>query len=111
MEGKKVAIILFGLSRSLNKTIDSLRMNLFAPLTENGIEYDVFVHTYKIFGPYSNIWSKEFTDNYENEDIEGLLNPKYYIFDEQEKIQNSINFEEYYTNLGNWSLTWMGETE
>jgi hypothetical protein len=49
------------------------------------------------------MWSNENTTNYMNEDIEKLLNPKYFIFDNQETIKNSIDFNEYYTNLGNWS--------
>lgn len=103
MNNKKVAIIFFGLTRSLEKTIDSINQNLLIPLTENSIDYDIFIHTYKINGPYQNMWSNENIANYNNEDIEKLLNPKYFIFDNQETVINSINFEEYYTNLGNWT--------
>lgn len=104
MENKKVAIIFFGLTRALGKVIDSLKKNLFAPLDEGLIHYDVFIHTYKIFGPYNNIWSGENTDNYENEDVENLLNPKYYISDDQEIIANNINYDDYYKKLGCWEL-------
>ena len=103
MKNKKVAIIFFGLTRTLEKTINSLKKNLFESLTDNLIDYDIFIHTYKIFGSYNNIWSKENTDNYNNEDIERLLNPKYFIFDNQETIVNSIDFNEYYKYLGNWT--------
>ena len=103
MENKKVAILFFGLTRSLKKTNDSLNEFLFTPLKENSINYDIYIHTYKIFGPYKNIWSRENTDNYENEDIETLLNPNFYLYDNQETIINSINFNEYYKKLGNWS--------
>jgi hypothetical protein len=103
MENKKVAILFFGLTRSLEKTRASLAKNLFAPLNDNLIHYDIFIHTYKIFGPYKNMWSRENTDNYNNEDIETLLNPKYFIFDNQETIVNSIDFNEYYKKLGNWT--------
>ena len=103
MENKKVAILFFGLTRTLGKTIDSLKKNLFTPLNDNSISYDIFIHTYKIFGPYNNIWSGEKTDNYNNEDIESLLNPKYFISDNQEEIVNSIDFCEYYKKLGNWT--------
>jgi hypothetical protein len=47
------------------------------------------------------MWSKENTDNYNNEDVEAILNPKYYIFDNQQTIIDSINFNEYYKKLGN----------
>lgn len=103
MNNKKVAILFFGLTRTLEKTIDSIKINLFAPLSENSIEYDIFIHTYKIYGHYKNMWSGECVSNYKNEDIESILHPKYYIFDDQETIINSIDFNEYYTKLGNWT--------
>jgi hypothetical protein len=102
MSNKKVAIIFYGLTRTLGKTIDSIKNNLFAPLNENSITYDIFIHTYKIYGSYNNPWSHEFTDNYNNENIEKILKPKHFIYDNQQDIINRINFEEYYTNLGNW---------
>ena len=103
MKNKKVAIIFFGLTKTLEKTNESLIKNLFTPLKENLMDYDIFIHTYKIFGPYNNIWSGENTNNYNNEDIKKILNPKYFIFDNQETIVNSIDFNEYYKKLGNWT--------
>ena len=44
---KKTAIIFFGLTRSLEKTIESIKNNLLIPLKENNLEYDIFIHTYK----------------------------------------------------------------
>jgi len=103
MKNKKCAILFFGLTRTLGKTIDSIKKNLFTPLEENLIDYDIFIHTYKIFGPYNNMWSKENTDNYTNEDVETILNPKYFIFDDQQTIIENIDFNEYYKKLGNWT--------
>jgi len=100
---KRIAILFFGLTRCLNKTIKAFKENLFTPLIDNSFEYDIFIHTYKIYGPYYNKWAGEYTDNYENEDIESLLHPAHFIYDNQDDIINSINFEEYYTNVGNWS--------
>jgi hypothetical protein len=103
MKDKKVAILFFGLTRTLGKTIDSLKTNLFTPLDEHLMHYDIFIHTYKIFGQYNNMWSKENTDNYINEDVDALLNPKYFIFDNQQTIIDNINFDDYYKKLGNWT--------
>jgi hypothetical protein len=103
MKNKKVAILFFGLTRSLGKTIDSLKTNIFTQLDENLIDYDIFIHTYKIDGRYNNMWSEEKTEKYNNEDVESLLKPKYFIFDNQETIINSIDFNEYYKKLGNWT--------
>lgn len=43
---KRVAVCFFGLTRSLNHTIESIRQNLTGPILKQGIEVDVFVHTY-----------------------------------------------------------------
>jgi len=103
VKNKKIAIIFFGLTRSLEQTNDSLKNNLFNHLKDNLIDYDIFIHTYKLFGEYKNMWSGENTDNYNNEDVEKILNPKYFIFDNHETIFNSIKFDEYYKELGNWT--------
>jgi hypothetical protein len=108
MQNKKVAILFYGLTRTLGKTINSIKKNLFTPLDDNLIKYDIFMHTYKIDGPYHNIWSREHTDNYNNEDVEALLNPKYLLFDNQETIINSIDFNEYYSILG---YDWTGMSD
>jgi len=100
---KRVAILFFGLTRNLEKTINIIKKNLLTPLNENNYEYDIFIHTYKIHGPYYNMWSGESVTNYINEDIEKILKPKYYIFDDQGEIINTIDFNEYYTKLGNWT--------
>jgi len=99
---KKVAIVFFGLTRCLNKTINSIKTNIFNELIKNNMTYDVFIHTYKIYGKYQNIWSGESTDNYINEDVINLLNPKYFITDIQEDIIKTINFNDYYSKLGDW---------
>lgn len=96
---KKVAIIFYGLSRSLTHTIKSIKENIFNVLESNNFDYDIYIHTYKIYGKYKNIWSGEETDNFVNEDVESILKPKYYLFDEQKNIENSIDFNEYYTFL------------
>jgi hypothetical protein len=97
-----VAIIFYGLSRTLSKTVESIKKKILDPLKNNNIDYDIFIHTYKINGSYHNEWSKESVDIYKNENIEELINPDYFIYDNQEDIVNMINFDEYYTKLGTW---------
>lgn len=103
MTNKKVAIIFYGLTRTLHKTHESIKQNLFKQLEDNSIQYDIFIHTNLINGPYNNMWTGEKIENYINEDVKKILNPKFYIFDNQEEIINKINFDEYYTKLGNWT--------
>jgi len=99
---KRVAIIFYGLSRTLSKTVESIKKNILDPLKNNNIDYDIFIHTYKINGSYHNRWSKESVEIYKNENIEELINPNYFIYDNQEDIVNTINFDEYYTKLSTW---------
>jgi hypothetical protein len=99
MPNKRVAIIFFGLTRTLSKTIHSIRENLFKPLLEKSIDYDIFIHTFKIDGSYHNGPAGEHTNDYHNEDVESLLKPKYYISDNQADIESSININDYYTHL------------
>jgi len=100
---KKVAIIFYGLTKNLSNTVISIRKNILNPLTNAHIDYDIFIHTYKIHGKYQNTHSGEKVDNYNNENIEELLKPRHYIFDNQDDIIKKINFNEYYTKLGNWN--------
>jgi hypothetical protein len=100
---KKVAILFFGLTRALKKTIENYKKHLFNILTANGIDYDIFIHTYIINGPYHNMWTNEHTESYLNEDVEGILHPKYSLKDDQGAIAKTIPFDDYYTKLGNWT--------
>jgi hypothetical protein len=45
---KRVALAFYGLTRSLEYTVDSIKQNVMAPLTAAGIEYDVYLHTYDL---------------------------------------------------------------
>ena len=91
----KIAIIFFGLTRSLEKTIDSFKKNLFGPLEDNSIDYDIFIHTYKIYGPYHNIWAKEHTENYKNENAKFQSTIKIYETDTINPTFEKILREEY----------------
>lgn len=100
---KKVAILFYGLTRSLDRTYESIKTNVLDELTSKNIEYDIFIHTYRINSPYFNIWASEHVTHYDNEQYK-LLNAKYVIIENQDDIINMHNFEEYYSNLGNWTF-------
>ncbi len=101
----RVGIVMYGLSRTLGYTIGSIRENIMRPLEERGIEYEVYIHTYKIYGEYKNMWSKEYVKEYENEDIEGILKPDYYIYDDVEGMDEIIGYRGYYKKV---KLGWPG---
>jgi hypothetical protein len=100
---KKVAILFYGLTRSLDRTYESIKSNILEELTSNNIEYDIFIHTYRINSPYYNKWSGETVAHYDNEQYK-LLNAKYIMIENQDDVINMHDFEAYYSNLGNWTF-------
>lgn len=101
---KRIAIIMYGLTKSLlKKTIVGFEQHLFNVLKENSFNYDIFIHTYKINGSYTNMWTGEHVNSYIEDDIDNILKPSYYIYDNQHEIESTINFNEYYKQLGNWT--------
>ena len=98
----KVAILFFGLTRSLPDTIESMKQYMFQPILDAGMEYDIFMHTYVIHGEYKNRWSEEDIKEYDNEQYK-LLNPKYFLSDLQEDILNEIHLDDYLTKLESWT--------
>lgn len=59
---RRVAICFFGLTRSLNHTIDSIKENLIGPILKQGFEVDVFVHTYNDVRHLTNTRTGEDSD-------------------------------------------------
>ena len=43
-----VTIIFYGLTRSLKKTIKSLKKNIFKPLNDENIPFQIYIHTYDL---------------------------------------------------------------
>lgn len=101
MEKKKIAILFFGLTRSLPETLPNLETFLFNEITSCGFEYDIFIHTFILNGVYKNPWAKENISNYNN-DAYKLLNAKHVLLDNQQDIEKQINFEEYCKKTKYW---------
>jgi hypothetical protein len=101
MEKRKVAVLFFGLTRSLRKIYDNLKENIFDELTNNNFTYDTFIHTYQLENPYINPWSGEQINNYDNLAYK-VLNPKYYIIENQNKVESMLNINSYCLNLSDW---------
>ena len=59
---RRVAVCFFGLTRSLNHTIASIKENVIGPLVQQGYEADVFVHTYNDIRHLINTRTGEDTD-------------------------------------------------
>jgi hypothetical protein len=98
---KKVAILFFGLTRSLKDIYSSLEENLFTVLKNNNFDYDNFVHTYSLPNPYTDPITKNTTYDYDNESYK-ILNPKHYIIEEQIAVAKKLNIGQYFTHVSNW---------
>lgn len=97
-----VAIVFYGLTRSLRKTYPSIKQNVFDILAEAGYTYTTYMHTYRIDGQYTNMWAKESCSRYDNTQYE-ILNPTYLLVEDQSSCLETLSIESYYTKLGNWT--------
>jgi hypothetical protein len=98
----KVALCFWGICRSTNFTIDSIKSCIFDPLHTAGIEYDTFVHTYCVKSLYSNIRAKESNINLNN-DLWKLLNPRSFVIENQDEIKDKLNVKSYRTKGNPWN--------
>lgn len=98
----KIAIVFYGLTRSLRKTYPSIKANIFDVLTQAGYSYTTYMHTYQIDGTYTNSWAKEHCSNYDNTQ-HTVLQPDHLLFDNQASCLETLSIESYYTKLGNWT--------
>lgn len=99
---KKVAVLFFGLTRSLRNTYSNIKENLLDELTNNNYEYDTFIHTYILENPYINPWSGEVVNNYDNNSYE-ILKPRDYILQKQALVEKKLKIYQYFAKLGNWA--------
>lgn len=102
----KVAVIFWGLTRSLKYTLESIQHNILNVLSSNQIEYDIFMHTYKINGLYSNKHAFERPTKLDPLEYK-LLNPKFIIIDNQEKIIQHLNIDKYKNGRDPWNNNYL----
>jgi hypothetical protein len=98
----KIALCFYGLCRSTNYTIDSINKYIFDALKELNFNYDIYLHTYKVTTPYTNIRNSEKNIMLDN-DLYKLLNPTVYKIDDQDDIKKTINFIKYRSKGDPWS--------
>jgi hypothetical protein len=84
----RVAICFFGLMRSLHYTKQSLHAHVFDILSQHGIDYDVYLHTYNL-NSISNFRSKEFNVSL-NKNEWKLLYPSKHAIDDNDVIERIV---------------------
>lgn len=102
----KVALVFYGLLRSIQYTLPNLQKQVFCALTNAGYEYDIYCHNYTFpqNHKYSNARSREYNIDLDPNAYK-LLNPKYYISDNQLDIAAELNLESYRTHGDPWAKT------
>jgi hypothetical protein len=96
----KVAICFWGITRSLKYTITSINENIIDIFKKNNINYDIFMHTFKL-NNYNNIRTLEVNNNVDNDEYK-LLNPTFLKRDSQDEIKTQINITQYRTFPDPW---------
>ena len=71
-----VALIFYGLTRSLSKTAPTIHANIFGVLRAHNINFDVHVHAVQFWGEYSNPRNGELSVSLNNSEWK-LLHPDY----------------------------------
>lgn len=100
----KVAIGFFGITRSLKYTVESIKQNIFHVLKSNNIDYDVYIHSYRLT-TYKNKRTGECIEDpseIDNEEYK-LLNPQYFTQDNQDEIAIKLNLLSYRTHEDPWN--------
>jgi len=100
-EKKRVAILFFGLTRTLKDVYPCLKQNLFDVLIENNFEHDNFVHTYTLPNPFQDPITQKVTYDYDNESYT-ILNPRDFILEEQMSLAKQLQIGNYFTKDVGW---------
>ena len=90
---KNVAICYWGMTRSTRFVYQSHHKNLFDVLKNNGIDIDVFIHSWET--SQNIIWGVPFDIPIDYEEYK-LLNPTKYRRDVQDDFLKSITFSDYF---------------
>ena len=98
---KRVAVLFWGLTRSLKFTIDSINENIFDVFKKNDIDYDIYLHTYYFKEKFTNVRSGELNVDLDFNEYK-RLKPDYYLLDDQDVIKEQINLESYKTFPSVW---------
>lgn len=97
-----VALVFWGLTRSLKHTYDSIQHKILDVLKTNNIQYTIFMHTYKVDTPFTCKRSQEFNCKLDNNEYK-LLNPDYVKIDNQDEIKRILDVHLYRTHKDPWN--------
>lgn len=90
----KIAVIFWGITRSLKYTHSTIKENIFNVFDDNNIDYDTFFYTYSINEPYINVRAKEKVDEFDNKQHE-YINFDNFNMIPQEIVKKELNVDNY----------------
>jgi hypothetical protein len=97
----RVAVCFWGICRSTEYTITSIKKHIYESLSSAGIEYDVYVHSFVLYRSYTNRRAGENTIHLKNTTWK-LLKPKKNIIEDQDIVDKTLNFKEYRSQGNPW---------
>lgn len=97
----RVAMCFFGLTRSLEITLPSIKKYLFLPLLNHGIKYDTYLHTYKMKDPYSNPRAGEKDIILDSKEYK-LLEPTFHLVEDKGGVSKKIDLAKYRSKGDPW---------
>jgi len=98
----RVAVCFFGLTRSLEITLPSIKQYLLDPLLNHGIKYDTFLHTYKIKQPYSNPRAGEKNIILDSKEYK-LLEPTFHMVEDKAVVSKKLDLAKYRSKGDPWA--------
>jgi hypothetical protein len=99
----KVALCFWGLCRSTHLTIASIQTHIFDALKQQGIEYDVFLHSYTLFRPYTNTRTGETECQIKNTNWK-YLQPTKATIENQDEVDTHLQLIRYRSKGDPWDL-------
>lgn len=99
----KIAILMYGLNRGVHTAFPSVQEKILNVLTKNNMQYDIYVHTYKLKGLYSNIRNHEKNLQIDPYEIETVVNPINMIIDDQDEIDRLHDITDYNKHGDCWN--------
>jgi hypothetical protein len=97
----RVALCFWGLCRSTHIVLNSIQRNIFSTLTDLGIEYDVYLHTFILTGSYTNERANEHYISLRNTNF-NLLHPFVVKVENQDDVDIQLQLPTYRTQGNPW---------
>ena len=101
MNDTKVALVFFGITRSLRYCYDSIKDKIFDELKKENISYHIYQHTYSLDN-YKNQRTREIQDTVDNNEYK-ILQADFVMIENQDETKKKLNLKQYRTHRDPWN--------